>query len=117
MKRNQILLTVLLSVVASLGWGDNNGLGSTLGIQTEVTFLNPSGHTSTNASGIHYNLWDWYMLNETLFYSPKTWGQLYPLYFLGQTVNFTVRLTNVAPGKKTYRMRIVGTANDLRPPF
>src|ERR1044071_3596510 len=88
--------------------GLHSGLGQKAGLNVDVQFLNPSGHTYTDVTGIHYNLWDYYLINETLYYKSSTWGQLFPLFFLGQTVNYTATITNIAPGKKSYRIRLVG---------
>src|SRR3989338_1623838 len=120
MRLLRFLVLFLASIVISSSIsadGLHSGLGQAGGLQVSVNFLNPSGHTYADASGIHYNLWDYYLINENLYYKSSTWGQLYPLYFLGQTVDFTVKVTNVAPGKRSYRLRVIGLANELRPPF
>ena len=113
-----ILLSLLVfGVSLTAAAGEHKGLGQKAGLNITTVFLNPSGHTYTDQAGIHYNIFDYYLTSEGLYYKSSTWGTLYPLFFLGDTVQFTVNISNVAPGAKRYRIHVKGYANDLRPPF
>ncbi|MBI4057320.1 MAG: hypothetical protein HY399_07220 [Elusimicrobia bacterium] len=74
-------------------------------IQAQVSFLNPSGQTTTDATGITYVAGSWQSY-EPKIYPPNYWGT-YPLYFAGSIMNFSVTLTNTADqGNKNLKIRV-----------
>lgn len=74
-------------------------------IQAQVSFLSPSGQTTTDASGITYRSGGW-SYHESKVYPSRYWGT-FPLYFVGQTMSFSVTLSNTAPqGNKPFKVRV-----------
>lgn len=97
------LLTVAVASTAAIGAGRHAGEAGK--IQAHVSFLNPSGHTTADSSGITYRVGGW-SFHENKVYPPAYWGT-YPLYFMGHTMRFSVALTNTATqGKKSFKVRI-----------
>lgn len=72
-------------------------------LDVEIQFSKMSGTTVTNANGVYYNFWG-YVFYENKVYPHQYWGT-YPLYFFGQEVGVTVKVTNKGPKEKA-KLRI-----------
>src|SRR3989338_253448 len=113
----RIISAVLFSYCfyAAQAYGTGRHIGEADKIRAEVAFLNPYGQTTTDASGITYRspIYNW-TASEPKVYPPAYWGT-YPLYFMGQTMNFTVTLTNTAQqGNKAFKVRVQALHNVLQ---
>ena len=109
MKRFLGGMILLMSVFLSLGWaGQHKGEQNMLDV--DIQFSNSSGRTITNAAGVYYNFWG-YTFYENKVYTSEYWG-VYPLYFFGDNVGVTVKVTNKGPRAKA-KMRIKTEANVL----
>src|SRR5688572_4827589 len=74
-------------------------------IEASVEFLGNAGHTITDHRGTTYVV-GWSSLFEPKIYIEKYRG-VYPLYFVGQTMRFKVRLANrSANGAKPFNVRV-----------
>lgn len=74
-------------------------------IQARVSFLTPTGQTVTDGSGITYRAGSW-SYHESKVYPSRYWGT-FPLYFVGQTMTFSVTLSNTAAqGDKPFKVRV-----------
>lgn len=74
-------------------------------IEASVEFLGNSGHTITDHRGTTYVV-GWWSYFEPKIYIEKYRG-VYPLYFVGQTMRFKVKLSNRADkGSKPFNVRI-----------
>src|SRR5688572_8091584 len=60
-----------------------------------VDFVNPYGYTTTDPYGIHYHYFG-FVFSEPKIYPSATFGQRYPLYFMGGPMNFRVTVRNTA---------------------
>lgn len=98
----------------SSAYGAGQHSGEVDKIRAVVNFLTPSGQTTTDASGITYRAPAYnFQSFEPKVYPPAYWGT-YPLYFVGQTMNFTVTLTNTAAsGNKKFKVRVQALNNVL----
>ena len=89
-------------------------LGQGLKMEFSVAYLDPWGHTVADAGGIHYYhdrlSLDWginppLVNHESKILPSQYWGS-YPLYYTGQTMHYTIRLTN-AGNRKLKRLTVV----------
>ena len=81
-------------------------------IQAHVDFLNPAGKTTTDAGGITYRSGGW-SYREPKVYDKKFWGT-FPLYFMGQSFQARVTVTNTAAkGSKPFKVIIEALHNVL----
>lgn len=90
---------------ACLAAGAHGGEADRLEIR--VQFLNPSGQTTTDGSGITYGVpqWGWRYFEPKVYPVPY-WGT-FPLYFVGQTMSFNVILANTTrQGNKRFKVRV-----------
>ncbi|MBI4054578.1 MAG: hypothetical protein HY402_00435 [Elusimicrobia bacterium] len=101
----RLLSIPLLGLLALPLLGAGRHAGEADKIQAEVTFLNPSGQTTTDSSGITYRVGSW-SFHENKVYPSQFWGT-FPLYFMGQTMHFQLTLSNTTPlGQKPFRIKI-----------
>ncbi|MBI4369446.1 MAG: hypothetical protein HY547_04380 [Elusimicrobia bacterium] len=113
LKNRGIGFFVFIFLAASLSWGAGRHQGEASKIEAEVTFLDPSGFTTTDASGIHYHFWG-YVFDEPKIYPESTYGVEHPLYFVGTNMNFTVILRSTSDrGAKKFRIRIQALSHTL----
>lgn len=104
------LATLLGTAIALLplnGLASGRHTGEAERLEIRVEFLNPSGQTTTDGSGITYGVpqWGWRYF-EPKVYPAAYWGT-FPLYFVGQTMSFNVTLTNTTrQGNKRFKVRV-----------
>lgn len=100
---------VLVFATSSVGFAGVHTGEQTM-LDVSINFLNSSGNTITNASGVYYNFWG-YTFFENKVYTLQYWG-IFPLYFFGEKVGVTVKVTNKGPRAKT-KVRVKTEANVL----
>lgn len=104
-----------LSLLSAVSAYSNGGhVGEADKIQAQVSFLNPTGQTTTDGSGITYRVpaWGW-QSHEAKVYPSSYWGT-FPMYFTGETMNFSVTLANTASnGNKPFKIRVRALNNVL----
>lgn len=105
MIRGMLASSFLLLAAPALQAGRH--VGEADKIEAYVTFHSSSGQTTTDAAGITYRApqWNWQFF-EPKVYPSAYWGT-YPLYFMGQTMSFTVTLKNkTTKGNKSFKIRV-----------
>ncbi|MBI4668162.1 MAG: hypothetical protein HY747_03075 [Elusimicrobia bacterium] len=108
-----ILLSVLVFSGITNIWAAGSHSGEAGKIETSVSFLDSSGYTTTDARGTHYNFYGM-TFDEPKVYPSWTYGKNYPLYFIGNTMNFTVTMRNAASkGAKPFKIKVKALNNVL----
>src|SRR4051812_39715942 len=101
MKALNALLLLGLFLYAPAARAGHNGEAEK--IQATVSFLNPYGQTTADASGTTYSIpqWNW-QAHDSQVYAPQCRGTV-PLYLVGLPMNFDVVLANIAAkGEKPF---------------
>ncbi|MBI4061255.1 MAG: hypothetical protein HY403_07475 [Elusimicrobia bacterium] len=100
-----VLALSFLAVAPALHAGQH--VGEADKIEANVVFNGPSGQTTTDASGITYRApqWNWQFFEPKVY--PPEYRGTYPLYFVGQTMSFTVTVKNkTTQGNKSFKIRV-----------
>ena len=63
-------------------------------VEVEVQYLNTSGHTSVDGSGIYYHIDGHATQKGSLYYPAVYWYDAYPLYLMAHTMTFRVIIKN-----------------------
>jgi hypothetical protein len=71
--------------------------GEDADLSIEITFLEPFGTSTADASGTTYSIpqFGWNFTDPNQIYPPQCWGT-YPLYLVGMPMNFNVTVTRKA---------------------
>ena len=106
-------------LAAALAWvpgflsAASEHLGEVPKFEAQITFLDPKGFTTTDEQGVHYHFWG-YQFDEPKVYPDWTFGQEYPLYFVGTNMNFSVTVKNLSSrGDKKFKIRVEALNNAM----
>lgn len=106
-------MLVVTAFIISTGIGNmaflsaqGNHFGEEQDLHISVEYLGSSGYTTTDYKGIHYHFYGM-VFDELKIYPSWTYGQKYPLYFMGQDMNFRVTIKNIKEkGAKPFKIRV-----------
>ncbi|MDD5688340.1 MAG: hypothetical protein PHE88_10965 [Elusimicrobia bacterium] len=112
-KMVSLILVVSLSLVfvPVLFSKDGGHVGEQNMLNVNILFSNNPGTTVTNASGTTYKYYG-YAFTENKVYPSQYWGE-FPLFFFGEQVGVTVKITNNGPRAKA-KVRIKTESYVLR---
>lgn len=105
-------MLVLLLSIAGAAQATGKHIGEQPKIDAQVTFLNPAGETTADATGTLFRAGSWQM-RLPIIYPEQYWGTV-PLFFLGQVMDFSVTVTNTTKrGQKPFRLRVEAVSRVL----